>query len=129
MQNESGGLRYPKWNCLNAAAREPSICQNLSILQLSFQGSHSVPVLPVMSFPQGYFRCADVAGKVGKSNRVAGPKSGISLRNEAPPPEVCGAAYRAKSGGSYFQRLKQSEKGSRGDGAADACLHMYVEKC
>lgn len=68
-------------------------------------------------------------GKVGKSNRVAGPKSGISLRNEPPPPEICGAAYRAKSGGSYFQRLKQSEKGSRGDGAADACLHMHVEKC
>ena len=51
LQNESGGLRYPKWNCLNAATREPSICPNLSILQLSFQGSHSVPVLPVMSFP------------------------------------------------------------------------------
>lgn len=105
--------------------------------QLSFQDSHSVPVVPVtfhvISNVGGMWRrwrCrTPLPGKVGKSNRVAGPKSGISLRNEAPPPEICGAAYRAKSGGSYFQRLKQSEKGSRGDGAADACLHMRVEKC
>eukprot|EP00438_Fugacium_kawagutii_P015186 Skav227611 [mRNA] locus=scaffold1141:579206:582899:- [translate_table: standard] len=66
-------------------------------------------------------------GKAGKANRVSGPKAGISLRNEAPPPEVCGAVYRSKGGGSYFQRLKQSEKGSRGDGAAEtgACNKSF----
>lgn len=71
---------------------------------------------------------AALAGKAGKANRVSGPKAGISLRNEAPPPEVCGAVYRSKGGGgSYFQRLKQSEKGSRGDGAAEpgACNNSF----
>ena len=63
-------------------------------------------------------------GKAGKAGRISGPKSGISLRNEAPPVELCGAVYRTKggAGGSYFQRLKESEKGSRGDGAAETWL-------
>ena len=62
-------------------------------------------------------------GKAGKAGRISGPKSGISLRNEAPPVEICGAVYRTKgAGGSYFQRLKESEKGSRGDGAAETWL-------
>lgn len=40
---------------------------------------------------------------------------GLGLRTAAPPLEVCGAVYRGQRGASYFQRLKQSEKGSRGE--------------
>lgn len=69
-------------------------------------------------------------GRAGKAGRVSGPKSGISLRNEAPPLEVCGAVYRTKGGGagggSYFQRLKESEKGSRDDAGAEAWLEELL---
>lgn len=69
-------------------------------------------------------------GKAGKAGRISGPKSGVSLRNEAPPVEICGAVYRTKggAGGSYFQRLKESEKGSRGDGAAEERYYLCLKK-
>ncbi|CAK9034597.1 Hypothetical protein SCF082_LOCUS20923 [Durusdinium trenchii] len=71
-------------------------------------------------------------GRAGKAGRVSGPKSGISLRNEAPPLEVCGAVYRTKGGGagggSYFQRLKESEKGSRDDAGADERYYLCLKK-
>jgi len=38
----------------------------------------------------------------------------LRIRTEPPPLEVCGAEYSGEAGASYFQRLKQSERGSRG---------------
>jgi len=38
----------------------------------------------------------------------------FGLRAEPPPLEVCGAEYKGEAGASYFQRLKLSERSSRG---------------
>lgn len=38
----------------------------------------------------------------------------LRLRTEPPPVDICGADYSGDAGASYFQRLKKSERGSRG---------------
>ncbi|CAJ1370203.1 unnamed protein product [Effrenium voratum] len=45
----------------------------------------------------------------------------------APPREVCGAVYRGPRGASYFQRLNQSEKDSRGQD--DETYYLCLRKC
>jgi len=50
---------------------------------------------------------ADKAGRLAREGKVG-------LRSEPPSEEVCGACYTGEDGASYFQRLKKSEKGSRG---------------
>jgi len=47
-----------------------------------------------------------------KSGEGEGKK--LRIRTEIPSIEVCGAEYSGEAGASYFQRLKQSERGSRG---------------
>eukprot|EP00931_Biecheleriopsis_adriatica_P108913 TRINITY_DN8317_c0_g2_i2.p1 TRINITY_DN8317_c0_g2~~TRINITY_DN8317_c0_g2_i2.p1 ORF type:complete len:746 (+),score=211.67 TRINITY_DN8317_c0_g2_i2:70-2307(+) len=51
-------------------------------------------------------------GQADKAARVA-RKGKVCLRTDPPPSEICGACYSGEDGGSYFQRLKKSEKGSR----------------
>lgn len=59
------------------------------------------------------FEDALLGTKANKTLRLA--KEGkVGLRAAPPPPKICGADYSGKAGASYFQRLKQSEKGSRG---------------
>ncbi|CAE8622101.1 unnamed protein product, partial [Polarella glacialis] len=59
----------------------------------------------------------DQAGKAAR-------KGSVCLRSEPPPQELCGACYTGEDGASYFQRLKSSEKGSRGqyEGRYFLCL-------
>uniref|UniRef100_A0A7S1RIE9 tRNA (guanine(46)-N(7))-methyltransferase n=1 Tax=Alexandrium catenella TaxID=2925 RepID=A0A7S1RIE9_ALECA len=53
-----------------------------------------------------------------KVRRLA-QEGGFGLRAEPPPAEVCGAEYKGEDGASYFQRLKFSERSSRGQTEED----------
>jgi len=57
-------------------------------------------------------------------------KNKMALRDQAPPPKVCGADYSHEASESYFQRLKRSEQSSRGRNERSffICLKRRDEK-
>merc|ERR1711957_604895 len=52
--------------------------------------------------------------KACKVGRLESVDNRVDLRTRSPPMAICGADYDDESSASYFQRLKTSEKGSKG---------------